>query len=246
MMQLWVLLWCPWVARGLAAPRRGLADLVAPARSAEDAAAFYSRAIGGDAEVLSVDPLLVKLPGFATAAECDALLARGGDAWRASTVVRDDDGAASTSYRTSRTAWLDGAAVPPGVAARARAVHELPDAHAEKWQLARYGAGDEYRLHTDTVPAFNDLAPGGRFATLLLYLDDVERGGATAFPEIGVAVTPERGTAIYFRNVREPLAGVFAMDTHPGSRHAGEPVDAGTKHIATRWVHPVPYPDGLS
>jgi len=54
------------------------------------------------------------------------------------------------------------------------------------------------------------------------------------------------GTAIYFRNVREPLLAkdAYAMATHPLTVHAGAPVKAGEKHIATKWVHPVPFPEG--
>ena len=49
-----------------------------------------------------------------------------------------------------------------------------------------------------------------------------------------------------FRNVREPVSDPFGLETHESSCHAGAPVVRGAKHIATRWVHPVPYPDGLS
>ena len=108
----------------------------------------------------------------------------------------------------------------------------------------RYEPGAEYRLHTDTIPAFNELAPGGRHATVLLYLDAPDAGGATVFPALGLAVAPEPGTAIYFRNAVEPVSDPFAMDPHPDAAHAGAPVRAGAKTIATKWFHPVPFPDG--
>ena len=106
--------------------------------------------------------------------------------------------------------------------------------------------GAEYREHLDTIPAFNELVPGGRFSTLILYLDDACEGGCTVFPELDLEVRPERGTALYFRNVRGPLlaADAHAMEPHPLTVHAGAPVLAGEKHIATKWAHPVPFPDG--
>ena len=72
---------------------------------------------------------------------------------------------------------------------------ELPEGHAEKWQLARYGVQAEYKPHTDTIPAFNDLQPGGRFSTLLLYLDGACEGGCTEFPDLGLQVRPEVGAS---------------------------------------------------
>ena len=136
-----------------------------------------------------------------------------------------------TSYnlhRTSRTKWLDDAEVPARLSERAAMVSELPMSNAERWQLAQYGENCEYKLHVDTVPEFNDLAPGGRFSTLLLYLDEPEEGGTTDFPDLGLRIKPETGTALYFRNVREPVSGPLLVGNARESRaHAGAPVLKG-------------------
>jgi prolyl 4-hydroxylase len=71
-------------------------------------------------------------------------------------------------------------------------------------------------------------------------------GGTTDFPGLGLSVAPEKGTALYFRNVVEPCSEPFGLETHEKSAHAGAPVLRGAKNIATRWVHPVPYPDGVA
>jgi prolyl 4-hydroxylase len=214
---------------------------VAPVRTLAEAQAFYGMLCAGS-EVLSLSPLVVKMPGFASHDECDALLKLSDDAKR-STI---DNEQVTTSHRTSRTKWLDDDEVPARLSERAAMVSELPMSNAERWQLAQYGENCEYKLHVDTVPEFNDLAPGGRFSTLLLYLDEPEEGGSTDFPDLGLRIKPETGTALYFRNVREPVSDPFSLETHAASCHAGAPVLKGAKHIATRWVHPVPYPDGLS
>ena len=82
--------------------------------------------------------------------------------------------------------------------------------------------------------------------TLLIYLAEEQEGGATRFPDLGLDVEPRRGDAIFFRNVHTPLLDdePYAMRTHFDAAHAGEPVTRGTKHILTKWFHPVPYPDG--
>ena len=214
---------------------------VAPVRTLAEAQAFYGMLCPGS-EVLSLSPLVVKMPRFASREECDTLLKLSDDAQR-STI---DNEQVTTSHRTSRTKWLDDDEVPARLSERAAVVSELPMSNAERWQLAQYGENCEYKLHVDTVPEFNDLAPGGRFSTLLLYLDEPDEGGTTDFPDLGLRIRPETGTALYFRNVREPVSDPFALETHESSCHAGAPVLKGAKHIATRWVHPVPYPDGLS
>ena len=213
---------------------------VAPVRTLEEAQAFYGMLCTGS-EVLSLSPLVVRLPGFASHDECDIMLKLSDDAQR-STI---DNEQVTTSHRTSRTKWLDDDEVPARLSQRAAVISELPPSNAERWQLAQYGENCEYKLHVDTVPEFNDLAPGGRFSTLLLYLDEPDEGGSTDFPDLGLRIKPETGTALYFRNVREPVSDPFGLETHESSCHAGAPVVRGAKHIATRWVHPVPYPDGL-
>ncbi|MDB5965471.1 MAG: 2-oxoglutarate-dependent dioxygenase, partial [Polaromonas sp.] len=53
-------------------------------------------------------------------------------------------------------------------------------------------------------------------------------GGATVFPVLGLRVAPKRGTAVFFSYPR----------AHPCSLslHGGEPVIAGEKWIATKWL----------
>jgi prolyl 4-hydroxylase len=62
-----------------------------------------------------------------------------------------------------------------------------------------------------------------------MYLNDVEAGGSTVFPEVGVDVLPRRGNAVYFAYCSEN----GALD--PRTLHGGSPVGAGEKWIATKW-----------
>ncbi len=70
---------------------------------------------------------------------------------------------------------------------------------------------------------------GQRVATLVMYLNDVEAGGSTVFPEVGLDVLPRRGHAVYFAYTTEE----GQLDKR--SLHGGSPVSAGEKWIATKW-----------
>jgi prolyl 4-hydroxylase len=106
----------------------------------------------------------------------------------------------------------------------------------EPIQILHYQPGGEYKPHFDYFdPAYpgNEkvLAMGGqRVATLIMYLNDVEAGGSTVFPDIGLDVLPRRGNAVY-----------FAYCTPEGqldkrTLHGGSPVAEGEKWIATKWL----------
>jgi prolyl 4-hydroxylase len=58
----------------------------------------------------------------------------------------------------------------------------------------------------------------------------VAEGGETIFPEIGLSVVPRRGNGLYFEYTNS------RMQVDQKSRHAGAPVGAGEKWIATKWM----------
>lgn len=73
------------------------------------------------------------------------------------------------------------------------------------------------------------LARGGqRVASVVMYLNTPERGGATTFPDARFEVAAVKGNAVFFAYDRP----------HPmtGSLHAGAPVVAGEKWVATKWL----------
>ena len=71
--------------------------------------------------------------------------------------------------------------------------------------------------------------------TVLVYLQSQEVGGGTAFPSCGLAVCPQPGSAVIFRNV--DVTG----RRDPASLHAGLPVVQGEKVVMTYWQRAGPY-----
>jgi hypothetical protein len=110
--------------------------------------------------------------------------------------------------------------------------------NAEPLAVLRYGPGEQYHPHYDALPEHAEGQQLDRFGqrqtTLCCYLNPVEAGGATDFPNIGVRVQPAPGRAVVFDNL---LADGLR---HPDSLHAGMPVERGEKWLATLWLRQRP------
>lgn len=88
-------------------------------------------------------------------------------------------------------------------------------------QIVRYHVGGRYVDHRDS-PA---LGATPRALSLVCYLNDDFTGGATAFTEPDITISPLRGVAVAFS---------------PALLHCAEPVTAGTKYAITAWYHVPP------
>lgn len=116
-----------------------------------------------------------------------------------------------------------------------------PIENGEGFQILNYQIGGEYRAHFDYFPPselgshLHLMRGGQRVSTLVMYLNDVEEGGETTFPSVGISVIPQKGSALYF----EYTNSLGQVD--PLSLHAGMPVIRGEKWIATKWMREQPY-----
>ncbi|XP_067219699.1 prolyl 4-hydroxylase subunit alpha-1-like isoform X2 [Chanodichthys erythropterus] len=96
---------------------------------------------------------------------------------------------------------------------------------AESLHVQNYGIGGRYEPHYDAWDNENE-----RIATFLIYMSDVEIGGATVFPKVGVALQPEKGSAVFWYNLHKN--GTLDLKT----LHAGCPVLMGNKWVANKWI----------
>ena len=186
-------------------------------------------------------PLSFYFEDVLTASECDQLIAmseQDGKLTR-STVVNNQDGSQKLDQRRSSdsTSFHRGENALVGlIEQRISTLIQWPVSHGEGLQILRYQHGGEYRPHMDFFdPKYKGsarhLALGGqRVATFILYLSDVEAGGGTKFPNLGLEFRPKKGAALLFCNTDQ------YGQPHPLSLHAGMPVVAGTKYIATKWL----------
>lgn len=189
-------------------------------------------------------PRIVLLGNVLSSEECDALCSYVEQRLERSPVVSDDNGAAQVDAdRTSRGAMLARGETEliARIDARLASIAHWPVERGEGLQVQRYGTGNEYRPHYDWFDASmpgprKHLERGGqRVATFVLYLCDVEQGGATSFPGLGLEVQPKKGNAIYFANT--DAYGAPDRET----LHAGAPVVKGVKFIANKWLRQTEY-----
>jgi prolyl 4-hydroxylase len=103
---------------------------------------------------------------------------------------------------------------------------------AEPLGVLRYAVGEEYKPHRDYLHDPKELyadRPGQRLRTAFVYLNDVDLGGETEFLHWNKRVEAKTGRLVSFANTRADGS------VEPDSVHAGLPVHAGEKWLATLW-----------
>ena len=93
----------------------------------------------------------------------------------------------------------------------------------------------------DYIEAHTERNPGPRVLTAYLYLNDVEAGGGTNFPQLDITVMPKRGRLLLWPSV---------LDEDPNKKdysttHQALPVEAGEKYGANGWLHLRNFVDSL-
>jgi hypothetical protein len=188
-------------------------------------------------------PWIATCDGMFSALDCRHLVELGRPRLKPSAVVDPVSGAIThNTYRTSSSTELQPFQEDPWAIWLQRRLcrfHALPLAHAEPLSLLHYAPGQQYKPHRDYLPPSTLQTPGGvragqRRFTAFVYLSDVEDGGATDFPLVGVRIAPKLGRAVLFHNVTD--------QGFPDDRtlHAGLPVVAGDKWLATLWLRERP------
>ena len=155
-------------------------------------------------------------------------------------LLRSRTDAGIHSSRTSRTTFLDRTTPPcPEIISKVVTLTGVPARRVEPPQIARYEHGEQYTAHLDAADGlaqrgarFTSISAdggGNRICTVLIYLNDVLRGGATQFPRLGLTVRPRKGSAVVF----------FPADldgrADPDTLHAALPA-VDTKWVAQVWA----------
>jgi len=201
---------------------------------------------GREVEILLTvnQPRVVLLGNVLGDDECAAIVAHCEDSYSRASTLDDATGAHNVdTNRTNDMAYILRGQNPlvDRIERRLAQLANWPVECGEPFQLQRYGPTHEYKPHFDW---FNEefeghrinLQRGGqRLATIILYLTDVEQGGGTSFPKLGLEVYPKKGNALFFVNTDAEHR------PDPQTLHAGSPVIRGTKIIANKWLRQTVY-----
>ena len=210
----------------------------------------YKILIGAEVkERLAANPSAFKIPSndldifvvrdFLIRAECAELVARI-DARRVPSqlLAPTED----PEFRTSESCNLD--PLDPfikGIEAKLTRLLGIDPNHGETIQGQRYAVGQQFKPHHDFFYRDQPYWPemertgGQRTWTAMIFLNEPESGGHTAFPKANLKVAPRTGNLLAWNN----LDAIGEPNLY--SLHQGTPVEAGTKYIITKWHRERPW-----
>jgi prolyl 4-hydroxylase len=179
--------------------------------------------------LLADEPYARLFERLLTPAECAYLIRAAEGRFEPSMVYTKARELVRDTIRTSDGAafhWLIEDPAVHAINRRIAAITGTGYEQGEALQVLRYVPGQEYRPHFDYVEG----AENRRLWTALIYLSDDYEGGETEFVRTGLKVRGRTGDVLLFRNSREDGSRDLLAE------HAGLPVTAGVKFLATRWV----------
>lgn len=173
------------------------------------------------------------IDNFLTAEECNAVIASATDLLDSELTTTSPD----KYFRTSKTADFNGTGIQPEINNKIYTLMGLPPNTAETTQIQHYTLKNEFKDHVDAFHQEHDREfwkNGQRTWTVMIYLNDVERGGTTGFKKLNDECVPKMGRAVIWSSLNSD--GSIDQDT----LHCGSPVLEGEKWITTTWFRDTP------
>lgn len=201
----------------------------------------FPKKIADNVTMHSADPILYVVDNFLSNSDCDAFIEASKGKLKPSTVISADDHIQHKS-RTSENCWIEHNEneIIHEASKRFSILVQMPIRNAEQYQLVYYKKGAEYKPHFDafdyeTEDGKKNWEPGGqRIITVLAYLNDVEQGGETGFPELGINIPAKKGDAVVFHNTLMDDSSTYPK-INQKSLHGGMPVLKGEKWMVNLW-----------
>ena len=168
------------------------------------------------------------IDNFLTEEECKAVIDTATDLFTSELTSNSDD----KYFRTSKTADFNGTGIQPTIDQKIYTFMGLPPNTAETTQIQHYKLKNEFKDHVDAFDMDNDhqfWKDGQRTWTVMIYLNDVKRGGTTGFKKLNEECVPKMGRAVIWSSLNKD--GSVDQET----LHCGTPVLEGEKWITTTW-----------
>ncbi|MEE2960893.1 MAG: 2OG-Fe(II) oxygenase [Myxococcota bacterium] len=190
-------------------------------------------------EIVTKTPQIVTIKNFLDDSDITSLKRMAKPRLRRSRVITEKrQKAEQASLRTTSSAMLVGFKLNPVLSIirkKASVVTGLPMSHIEGLQVVRYQKGEAYGPHYDAFDfeRYPKLKQRGqRLFTLIVYLNDLPRSsGDTVFPELGISIQPQKGSALFFKNT-DSQGNLDRRMLHEGSQLQTET----EKWIVNIWV----------
>jgi prolyl 4-hydroxylase len=200
-------------------------------------------------ERLEADPSVYKVPvdqvdiyavsGFLTAEECRHLIGLIDEVAQPSQVFEE---VYQPKYRTSYSGDVDpNDSFVRMVERRLGDLLGLELSWGESVQGQRYHPGQEFKEHCDWFDTRSEYwkeevrRGGQRSWTAMVFLNDVEEGGNTEFPQLGISIPPQEGALLVWNNAdRDGVPNGAVL-------HAALPVVRGVKAVITKWFRTRPW-----
>lgn len=152
---------------------------------------------------------------------------------RSQVVATDSPTTETSEFRTSSTSALDpNNELVRSLHQRISLALNRPLEKGEPLQGQVYEPGQYFKAHTDYFEphSYSQFcqASGNREQTFMIYLNDVEEGGETTFPNLNLKLTPKKGLAVRWFNMKDGQLDYTSL-------HEGTPVTRGIKYIITSW-----------
>lgn len=177
------------------------------------------------------------LPDFLTQDLCNSLIQSYKDRVIPSVIVKSDSSVQKDSSRTSSSYYIPNNDLAiPELRQKVAEFLNIDIKQIEPIQFLRYLHGEKYNYHHDYLPGN---PTNQRVHTILVYLNTLseEEGGATSFFHYKKKIQPEKGLAVWFRNM-DDQGNLISQ-----SLHSGEPIlkSNSIKYALNIWTkqHPI-------
>lgn len=173
---------------------------------------------------------------FLTKEECNIIIELARPLLQRSGVVQESS---ISDDRTSTGVFLETNMHPvlEKISKKVSEITNIPTENQEDIQVVNYQKGQYYNEHydecfEDTKECKESSKSGRRKNTFFIYLNNVEEGGFTGFPNMSKKVIPKLGRAVSWNNILESDGNII---NDPCSLHIGIKPDKGEKWALTVW-----------
>ena len=177
---------------------------------------------------------VIIIDNFLSDNECDELIEYASNQQLITSETLGDYGNVTSDYRKSEQLWItdEQHQIAKKISDFCENILDLPKKNMESLQLVKYDVSGYFKEHYDAEPdktKNNNIKD--RAHTFIVYLNNVEEGGETRFPNLNINIKPKKGSALYFKTLLSD--GVLLKK----SLHQGMPIIRGEKYIVNKLIH---------